>query len=331
MERSIFQIAPVKKPSFLQRLFKQHPPENAVIELNNLLASNDLHTLNQNTVQQIEQKYGFPLTDFELNLQEFYAVYWNQYLKDNTSVSIEKTDKLAALLGLPATTVEMLQVKIGKVWYEHAASDYLSVGQFLAEDERKLDLFRKKLKLPQAIANEVQSEVKHKILQRSLDKVVKKGRCTPNEEQTLIAMAHNFGINDASVSAGLQQLKTLKYYWELENLPLKVFDGDGAIQKSELCYFKMRNVQWIELRGSGSNKGYEQVNYGSLYLTNKRLVFEGNSKNSVITYDKILRVSKSGNGMMIHKDKGKDPVLNFSGDYLVFELIILRLLKGINY
>ncbi|WP_419699459.1 hypothetical protein [Mucilaginibacter sp. NFX135] len=330
MERSIFQIVPVKKPSFLQRLFKQHPPENAVIELNNLLASNDLLALNQNILQQIEQKYNFPLTDFELNLQEFYAVYWNQYLKDNTAASIEKTDKLATLLGLPATIVEMLQIKIGKVWYEHAASDYLSLGQFLVEDERKLDLFRKKLKLPQAQANEVLSDVKHKIFQRSLDKVVKRGRCTPTEEQTLITMANNFGINDSTVNAGLQQLKTLKYYWELDNLPLKTFDGDGAIQKSELCYFKMRNVQWIEVRGSGSNKRYEQVNYGSLYLTNKRLVFEGNSKNSVITYDKILRISKSGNGVMIHKDKGKDPVLSFNDDYTVFELIIQRLLRGVN-
>lgn len=261
MERSIFQIVPVKKPSFLQRLFKQHPPENAIIELNNLLASNDLLALNRDAMQQIEQKYGFPLTDFELNLQEYYAVYWNQYLKDHTAVSIEKTDRLATLLGLPAATVEMLQVKIGTVWYEHAANDYLSGGEFTAEEERKLDLFRKKLKLPQAIAKEIQDEVKHKIFQRSLDKIVKKGRCTPNEEQSLMAMVHNFGINNSSVSAGLQQLKTLKYYWELENLPLKIFDGDGAIQKSEVCYFKMRNVQWIELRGSGSNKRYEQVNW----------------------------------------------------------------------
>lgn len=69
---------------------------------------------------------------------------------------------------------------------------------------------------------------------------------------------------------------------------------------------------------------------GALYLTNKRLVFEGNNKNSVITYDKILRLSKSGNGVMIHKDKGKDPILSFNGDYMVFELIIQRLLKGSN-
>ena len=81
------------------------------------------------------------------------------------------------------------------------------------------------------------------------------------------------------------------------------------------------------LRGSGGNKQYERINQGALYLTNKRLVFEGNIKNSVILYDRILRISKDTNGIVIHKDKGKDPVLSFPEYGQAFEIILKRLLK----
>ena len=37
----IFNLEPLQEPSFLQRLFKIAPSENAIIEVNNLLAENE--------------------------------------------------------------------------------------------------------------------------------------------------------------------------------------------------------------------------------------------------------------------------------------------------
>jgi hypothetical protein len=327
MERPVFQMVPIRKESFLQRLFKQRRPENAIIELNNILASSDILTLETDRLRQIESKYKLSLSDFELNLQEFFAVYWNQYLVGNATVSLDKADKLAALLGLSASTVEILQVKIGKAMYETTAKGFMSGGRFSLDDERELDTLRKKMKLPQTIAAELLNDLKQQVFQKYVDKVISKNRCTPTEEQEAFTILANFNLEPAKVKASFEKLKTLKYYWELENLPLKTVDGGEAIQKSETCYFKVNNVKWFEVRGSGGNKHMEQVNHGTLYLTNKRLVFEGFSKNSLITYDKVLRISRANNGITIHKDKGKDPLINFSGDYVIFELVMKRLIR----
>jgi len=50
----------------------------------------------------------------------------------------------------------------------------------------------------------------------------------------------------------------------------------------------------------------------SAYVTNKRLVFEGNIKNPTLPYDRIRRISQRPEGILIQKDK--DTVLQLTGD-----------------
>jgi hypothetical protein len=329
MNNPIYQVVPAARPSFLQRLFKQQPPENAIIELNNLLAAGIL-SVRQEQLRDIENNYKVSFaSDFELNLQEFYAVYWNYYLKQ-TSVNdniVRELAHLVRLFNLSEEIITVLQTKIGKVWFEAAAKASLVKRQLTLEDEYGLEQFRLKLKLDQQTADGILGAAKLDTFEQYTRQVISKKRCTPDEEAEVLNIINSLKIPESKTRPAVDEIKKFKYYWELENLPLKVIPNDPSLQKSEICYFKSGQVQWHEIRGSGSYKQYELINQGTLFLTNKRLVFAGNAKNSVITYDKISRISVDAKGATVFKDKGKDPVLTFSGDKVIFEIVFKRILR----
>jgi hypothetical protein len=74
----VFENRPLIRRSVFQRLFRQEPEENAIIELNNLLASRKIAAITVDDIRSIEGKYGLNLgKEFQLNLEEFYVVYLN--------------------------------------------------------------------------------------------------------------------------------------------------------------------------------------------------------------------------------------------------------------
>src|SRR5689334_19134354 len=110
----IFQTQALRPKSFFQRLFRQEPAENALIELNNLLAA----SLKLDAVQigAIEQKYCLKLAEtFPLNLQEFYAVRWNDWLKTGFSEAPieQELSQWANLFSLNTSTTDQLIQSIG--------------------------------------------------------------------------------------------------------------------------------------------------------------------------------------------------------------------------
>ena len=146
-------------------------------------------------------------------------------------------------------------------------------------------------------------------------------------------------------------------YWALENLPLPTIQSDIAIQKSEVLHFKIANVNWYELRsvrqrvsysgystsfkvakgfylrsGSYRPQSYsvdtmKLIDTGTIYLTNKRIIFTGNKKNSNIRIDKILDFTPYSDGVEIGKETGKSPTLQMEQNADVFCMILERLLN----
>ncbi|MCR8560414.1 CheF family chemotaxis protein [Mucilaginibacter sp. BJC16-A38] len=186
-----------------------------------------------------------------------------------------------------------------------------------------------KLRLDEVMTAKVIDEEKTKVFDAFLAPIKKKNRCTPEEGLEAEAILLSFESAQFKINTVREQLAPLKYYWELKHLSLKIVSHSGNLQKSENFYLQIKQVKWLETRSAG--RGYqqlEQVNYGTLYLTNKRLVFEGNAKNSIIPLDRIRGIAVQSNGIAVQKDKGEDPVLVFLGDRLAFELILKRLLNG---
>ncbi len=121
MNHNLFKTTNLSQRSFFQKIFKQYPQENAVIEINNLFASKPLFQISKDNIASIENKYRINLLkEFGLNMEEFYAVYLNYCLKDKTlgAEELAELKHLKFVLNLNDRTIDKLHSKIGEIVYK---------------------------------------------------------------------------------------------------------------------------------------------------------------------------------------------------------------------
>jgi len=323
---------PLQRGSFFQRLFKQHPADNAVIELNNLLAGTEISRINGQHIQKIAENYSLNLQqEYPLNLQEFFAVLWNWYLKsDGDPGLLADAQRLGALLQLEPSVISDLQNRIGENYYRRATKGAVSKRRLLASDASGLDKLANRLQITSDVTTRVLTEEKKLVVNQYIQPLISKNRCSPEEYREMERMIDNFQLEKQHKNELFKQFQALLSYWQAEHEPLQTILVDGgAIQKSEICYFLAKKVKWFESRnGSYGTKQLELINQGTLYLTGTRLVFVGNTKNSIIALNRIWKVSATRQQITIMKDKGKDPVIQLNTDPQILCILIERIRNG---
>jgi hypothetical protein len=360
MNQTIFQTAALVPVSFFQKILKQQPQENAIIELNNLLASKPIIKIKQSDIFNIENRYGISLEqEFKLNLEEFYAVFLNQCLEDK-SLSTEELDclkHLKLILSLDEKAIDNLHSRIGIIVYKKSFEEAVADGRLTKSEQDFLNKLETYLKLPKQLAEKISSETKTAFIQNYVTGIINDQRLSPDEEQEIQAIATSLNINVQLNEQTKQQLQRLKIYWALENLPLPTIQPGIIIQKSEQCYFQISNVNWYELRsirqrvsysgystsfrvakgfylrsGSYSPRSYSVdqmtlIDSGTVYLTNKRIIFTGSKKNLNIRLEKILNITPYSDGLEIDKETGKSATLQLRDNADVFCMIMERLVR----
>ena len=360
MIKNLFQTVPLKKSSFFQRLFNQLPEENAVIELNNLFALNDILNIQITDLHNIEGRYKISIyKEFKLNLEEFYAVYLNHCLDDKilSNEEIKELNHLKNILNLDDKTIDKLHSKIGVLVYKKSFEEALIDGRLTNDEIEFLNKLEITLRLPKELAEKISSETRITYLQNYIAQLITDQRLSPNEEQEIQAIANSLNINIQLSEQTKEKLRKLKLFWAIENLDLPIINTDIILQKSEVCHLKILNVNWYELRsvrqrvsysgystsfkiakgfylrsGSYRPQSYsvdtmKQIDTGILYLTNKRIIFTGNKKNTNIRIDKILDFTPYTDGVEIGKETGKSPTLKMLQNADIFCMMLERLLN----
>lgn len=363
MCKNVFRAVPLAERSFFQKLFSQYPEENAVIELNNLLAAKPVKQILSSDIAGIESKYNLSLKEeFTLNLEEFYAVYLNYCLSDK-SLSNEELDDLKHLkimFALDDNTIDKLHTKIGEIIYKKSFEEAVADGRLTSDEEAFLSKLESDLKLPKQLAEKISADTRTAFIENYVANIITDQRLSPDEERELQAIATSLNVNVQLNEQTKQQLAKLKLYWALENVELPAMQTDIALQRAERGYITIPNVKWYELRSvrqrvsysgystsfrvakgfylrSGSYKprsySVDQmtlIDSGTLYLTNKRIIFTGAKKNSNICLEKILSITPYTDGVEIDKETGKTPLLQFNDKADVFCIILERLLRERN-
>lgn len=359
MRDNIFQIVPLVNASFFQKLFKQLPIENSVIEVNNLLASYPLKEISAANVCDIEQRYQINLEqEFKLNLEEFYAVYLNHCLKNGVlnDLDFENLNHLKLILSLKRESVEKLNQNIGVIVYRHFFEKAISSGRLIKKEEEFLEKLENDLQLPKSFVNTISNEVKTHFIQNYVENVIKSQELSPDTEREINNIAKNLKVDLLFSKEMTKHLERLRLYWQLENLPLSTIEPDIVIQKSEQCYFRIDSVKWHELKSlrqkpshyisnmkvlkgfylnspSQKSSHYTSLKYidsGTLHLTNKRIIFTGKYRNLNIRFDKILKLNPQSDGIEIDKDTIKSVSIQFLNKTDEFSLILDRLIKAIS-
>lgn len=157
-----YQTVPFHNKSFLQKLFKQHPDENAIIAVNNLLATTPMDQINRAMILKIGVEYGVDVNKlFPLNMQEFYAVYLNFILRKH-QLGYEDDNSLhhlQSILGLSNEKVQELHERVGKIWYEKALKKCVRNGVFSHGEEKAMATYARHLRLPERITNGINKDM----------------------------------------------------------------------------------------------------------------------------------------------------------------------------
>lgn len=332
MSQSLFRAVPLVKKSFLQRTLKQQPEENAVIELNNLLASIPIREISPKDVSAIEERYALNLRlEFGLNLEEFYATYLNYCLADRVLNDEELTDlkHLKTVLALDDSVIDNLHARIGSIVYKKSFEEAVSDGRLTSEEQAFLTKLETDLRLPKQLAEKISLETRTAYVQNYVTKIMADQQLSPDEEEELKAITSSLNIDPKLNDKTKQQLEKFKLYWALKNLPLPAIQPDIAIQKGETCHFMSGRVKWYELRKvrykSTSTDELTLIDQGSLYLTDKRIIFNGSKKTSTIQLTKILKSTPNSDGVKLGKDSGKDVTLHLPDRADIFCMMLERL------
>ncbi len=333
MQNTPYRVVPLKKQSLLQWVFKQEPQENAVIELNNCLASKPITEIRKEEIEDIQTRYSIRIAnEFVLNLQEFYAVYLNYCLQDKhlSEAEIQDLQHLKKLFSFSDRTVQTLHQKVGKSVYNEAYHEAVADGRLSKEEEQFLKQLEEQLYLPTEIAQKISGEARETYMNRFVAEIIKDEKISPEEEKELQAIAKSLNIDLKLEGSSKEVFEKYKNYWALENLPLPEVDCDIKLYKEEKCHLYLPEMYWFELRSDRSStystylhgeeylgflpvtpigKEYRLIDEGELYLTDKRLIFVGMSKTTTIRLQKILESDPNYKALEITKDSGRNPVL----------------------
>ncbi|OJW96317.1 MAG: hypothetical protein BGO70_01140 [Bacteroidetes bacterium 43-93] len=361
MSEILFKYAKLANRSVLQKLFKQYPEENAVIALNNLLASKPIESVTEQDVQEIEQKYRVNLQrEFHLNLEEFYAVYFNHYLRHGCIDTDAKKvlSNLRRILRLSEDSIRTLQIKIGERVYRQKHEEAVADGTFTNEKKISLNTLAMDIGLPDDISRKISEEVRIACIKKFVAEIVEDQRLSPQEDRKLQQMAKNLEVDLSYTPETKQQLNKLRLYWALENETLPEVKTSISLYKNEICHLIIPGVAWCEMRTvrthvstvgystsiriakgiylrstshkprSYSTEQLKQLDRGTLYLTSKRILVTGTHKSYNIRLEKILEFDPYKDGIEIRKDAGRNVFLMFSEQLDIICIMLGRLLEG---
>lgn len=360
MNEPIYKTAAMVPQSTLQKLFNQLPYENAVIEVNNLLATETLRTIASSDIEAIEKKYGLNLNkEFRLNMEEFYAVYLNYCLADRALNEDEAGNlrHLKIILGLDDKTIQSLHSKIigevYKVSYEQAVAD----GRLTEDEKYLLQAIETNLQISTELANKISAEVRTQHVNNYVANATADQRLSPEEEREMQTIADSLSVQLNPDDRTREKFEKYKSYWQIDNQPLPEIYSSLALQGSEKCHMAIENVKWYEMHTvehttfrtetttyKVSENFYSKtsrtvpstyttnenllMDQGTLYLTSERVILTGRKGNLIIPHEKIVHIEPYKNGLMIGRDYGKNPMFITPQGGYIFAVMLQRLVRG---
>lgn len=219
------------------------------------------------------------------------------------------------------------------------AIDAALADHVLTETEKtQLGALATNLQVTTATLTRLTQEHAQGILQRRADKLLADERLSPDDEHELRELARSIG-GALTVDAGTQRLlDRYRLLWQLDNGMLPTIAAPIALQRGEVCHHALA-VQWYETKRVTTSVSYAGLNAsfrivrgvrfrignvvpvrhttdrltlldtGTLYLTSKRLIFLGATRNSTIRLSSVLSFDAFTNGIEVQKASGRPPFL----------------------
>ena len=350
-----FILKDLKRPSLVQKLLKRIPKENAVIEINNLIAKNqeNLTKISLEEIEQITKKYKINLNKkFKIFRLDLFHKYLDYCLTDQTldEDEIASIGHLSKLLYLSDSEIKnILSAKTQRI-FNQEVQKAVADGQLDKNEIENLEKIKENLLISNDVADSILEKESRVILQKFIDEATSDERLSVKEERRMEEIAKNLNIDIKHSDKTQAQLDKFKLYWQIENGNLPTIVPSINIQKSENLHFQTQ-LKWLEQRTITKRVDYggptariklakgiyyrvgsiqakritedvwKTIDSGTLYLTNKRIIFMGSKGNKTIPINKILTFKPFKDGVDLQKETGKSPFLQFGLNVDIFSMM----------
>ena len=214
-----------------------------------------------------------------------------------------------------------------------------------AEEKAALTALAGNLLVPMATLTRWAAASAQLILQRRADEAVADRRLSAEEEADLHALAARLGAQLTLDEASRAVLDRYRLLWQFENGILPAIPVPITLQRGEQCHYTTA-VTWLEPRTVTRSVSYAgvstsiriargvrfrlgnvapvrhtvdrltRIDAGPLYVTNRRLILCGASRNITVRLSSVLGFELYGNGVEIQKASGRPPFLEVDGTEL---------------
>jgi Chloroplast envelope transporter len=340
------------REGLLARTFGRPPKEHAHMAIQNLLASTAIKDLQDDSILEILEHYRLDFEEARPKLKEIYGTVLRHFARDLELVDEEMADlrRLRILFGLNESDVSEIERRVLDPHYESTLREMLSDRRLSPEERGRLETLAKSLRLPASISERIQTETMTELVQRTLESAIADRRLSPEEDAELRAIADNLRANlKPADEATTRALDYFRLLWRLEQGDLPQSNAPIQLRKGEVCHLestaghsefrsvtrsiryggpvaRVRIMKGLYYRVGQVNVQriaedvLTQIDVGSLYLTNKRLIFNGSKKNTTIPLAKIINFEVYADGLKIEKETGKDQFFQLGGGQKQMEI-----------
>ncbi len=350
------QIIELNRASFMEKLLRQEPRENAFVEINNLLACVPILEVDRETIENCLSRYEITHEKARSRLLNFYSIILKFFIGDLTisNRQLQELNHLQSIFNLDDAEISSIHQAITQPIYKRYVINAVSDGILTDEQKNTLNELSERLRIPKSLAKQVYVGEAGRYLESVLKNSLEDGMLSDGEENELRRIAKNLQVELKFTENAEQNLRHFKYLWQLHIGNLPKIPVDIYLEKEEFCpafikatFYEISNVHhplkysgYQDLRGNygrGFHSGRIPINEiggkamrlldrGTLYFTNKRLLFNGTNGTREFHLLNLIGGSFYKNGMLVEQKRGRDHFFEFSGDSEALRLIFNSLM-----
>lgn len=350
------QIIDLKESTFMDRLMRREPRENAFLEINNLLASVPIMKLEKDSIDKRLKKYKISHEKARSRLVHFYTIILKHFVRDYeiSDSEYERLRHLQHILSIDSKEIGSIHSAILYPIYQHYVRQVVSDGKVSENEKFHLEKLTNQLRIPKGFARKIYETEADKVVQSRLRQTIADGMLSTAEEKEMINIADSLGIELKLSEDAKKNLQRHRYLWQLSIGNLPEVKTDIHLDKDEFCaavlkveIYEIGNInEVVKFSGYETSNRFAQTGFhsgmiktnrlmgevmkfgaaGTLYFTNRRLIFNQVTGTSQISFKNIIGATFYRNGMLLEQIKGRDKFLKFRGDLEAIKLIFNSLM-----
>ncbi len=201
------------------------------------------------------------------------------------------------------------------------------------------------------MSDRILREQREQLLTGAAKAAIADERLSPQELADLHALARSLDMTLSFDESTKKALDRFSLLWQVDNGNLPVVAVSINLQRGETCHAVAPAV-WMEMRTRTERINYggpvasfriakglhyrvgsvrvqritreelTEIDRGTVYLTNKRVIFDGGKKNTTLRLNSLLSFTPCSDGVVLEKSSGKSPHLLLEGDVELFNAIL---------